>query len=105
MDRDLIGVYDSCEERVARSFEKWVQRGARTSSWIKRMMSGNASTLVAIDKRMDSMEVIMSVRTTVQIDEEVFDRLRRLVPPRGLSRFINEAVAEKVEAMEHERIA
>jgi predicted transcriptional regulator len=44
------------------------------------------------------------MRTTIYLDEDLNVRLRRLVPHRGLNRFINEAVAEKVEALERQRI-
>ncbi|MBI3979235.1 MAG: hypothetical protein HY331_13715 [Chloroflexi bacterium] len=46
----------------------------------------------------------MGVRTTIQLDEELLARLRRLLPPRSLNRFINEAVAEKVAELERQRI-
>jgi metal-responsive CopG/Arc/MetJ family transcriptional regulator len=46
----------------------------------------------------------MAVKTTIQIDESLAVRLRPLVPPRGLNRFINEAVREKVEALEWKEI-
>ena len=45
------------------------------------------------------------MRTTIQIDDEVFDRVRRLVPTRGLSRFVNEALVARVDQLERERIA
>jgi metal-responsive CopG/Arc/MetJ family transcriptional regulator len=46
----------------------------------------------------------MPVRTTIRLDERVLDRLRPFVRPRGLSRFINEAMAEKLAALERERL-
>ena len=46
----------------------------------------------------------MVVRTTVQINDEVFDRVRRHVPSRGFSRFVNEALAARVDQLERERI-
>jgi hypothetical protein len=46
----------------------------------------------------------MAVRTTIRLDERVLDRLRPFVRPRGLSRFINEAMAEKLAALERERL-
>lgn len=42
----------------------------------------------------------MVVRTTIQVDEELLARLQRFVSRRGLSRFINQAVAEKIDALE-----
>ena len=44
-------------------------------------------------------------RTTIYLDEDIRARLHRLVPARGLNRFVNEAVAEKVAALEHEQLA
>ncbi len=44
------------------------------------------------------------MRTTIQIDDEVFDRVRRLVPTRGLSRFVNEALVARVDQLERERM-
>ena len=46
----------------------------------------------------------MSVRTTVQIDDELMARVRRLVPPRGFSQFVNEALAARAENLERERV-
>jgi hypothetical protein len=40
----------------------------------------------------------------VYLDDELNQRLRRLVPARGLNRFINDAIAEKVRALEEQRI-
>jgi hypothetical protein len=45
-----------------------------------------------------------STRTTLYLDNDLNDRLRRFVPPRGLNRFINEALAEKVGALERREI-
>lgn len=42
------------------------------------------------------------MRTTVDLDPDLHGRLRRLVPPRGLNRFINQAVAEKLAALERQ---
>jgi hypothetical protein len=44
------------------------------------------------------------MRTTIYLDEGLLTRLRQLVPPRGLNRFISQAVEEKVEALERQRI-
>lgn len=44
------------------------------------------------------------MRTTIYLDDELDTRLRRIVPGRGLNRFINEAVAEKVAALEKEQV-
>lgn len=46
----------------------------------------------------------MPVRTTVYLEEEVLERVRRVVPPRGLSQFINEALVEKTETLERQAI-
>jgi metal-responsive CopG/Arc/MetJ family transcriptional regulator len=48
---------------------------------------------------------MMSVRTTVYLDEDLLARLRRVVPPRGLNRFVNDALAERVADLERRRIA
>jgi hypothetical protein len=47
---------------------------------------------------------IMGVRTTVQIDEMLMERVRRIVPPRGFNQFVNEALASRVDTLERERI-
>ena len=44
----------------------------------------------------------MAVRTTVHLDEALVQRARRFVPPRRLNRFINEALAEKLDALERQ---
>ena len=44
------------------------------------------------------------MKTTVYIDETLNERLRRIVPGRGLNRFIHQAVTEKVEALEKQQI-
>jgi predicted transcriptional regulator len=44
------------------------------------------------------------VKTTVYLDDELAQRLKELVPPRKLNRFINEAVADKAEQLEEERL-
>ncbi len=46
----------------------------------------------------------MTTKTTVTLDEKLLNRLREVVPQRGISRFINEAVAEKLAALERQRI-
>ncbi|MGH2343643.1 MAG: hypothetical protein ACRDG4_00345 [Chloroflexota bacterium] len=43
-------------------------------------------------------------RTTVYLDDRVRERLRSLIPPRKLNRFINEAVAEKIAALEQQQL-
>jgi hypothetical protein len=43
-------------------------------------------------------------RTTVYLDEGVRERLHSLIPPRKLNRFINEAVAEKIAALEQRHL-
>ena len=42
----------------------------------------------------------MAVRTTVLLESDLARRLREFVPSRGLNRFINQAVAEKLGALE-----
>ncbi len=46
----------------------------------------------------------MAVRTTIHLEESLAARVQRLIAPRGMNRFINDAVAEKVEAIERQRI-
>ena len=46
----------------------------------------------------------MLVRTTIQIDEGLMARIRPLVGPRKLNRFINDTLAEKVASLEQQRI-
>jgi metal-responsive CopG/Arc/MetJ family transcriptional regulator len=46
----------------------------------------------------------MSVRTTVHLEEQLAEKVRQMVPSRGVNRFINEAVAEKVAAIERKKI-
>jgi metal-responsive CopG/Arc/MetJ family transcriptional regulator len=46
----------------------------------------------------------MSVRTTVQLDQDLAERVRKLVPPRGLNRFINQAVEDRVKQLEREQL-
>lgn len=51
-------------------------------------------------RRADAAEADLTVRTTLELDEELLLRLRRFVPPRGLSRFLNQALAEKIALLE-----
>lgn len=44
------------------------------------------------------------MRTTVHLEEDVLARARQFIPRRGLSRLINEALAEKLTQMERRRI-
>ncbi len=45
----------------------------------------------------------MTVRRTVHLDGELLARARRLAPPRGLSHLVNEALTEKVQALERQQ--
>lgn len=47
----------------------------------------------------------MSVRTTIHLDEEVYSILKTRTPPRKMSRFINQAIVEKLRALEREEFA
>jgi metal-responsive CopG/Arc/MetJ family transcriptional regulator len=49
-------------------------------------------------------EEVMITKTTVSLDEGLLARVRPFVPQRGLSRFINEILAEKLAALEREQI-
>ena len=42
----------------------------------------------------------MAVRTTIQLEPDLAHRLSQFVPSRGLNRFINQTLAEKVDALE-----
>jgi hypothetical protein len=53
---------------------------------------------------MTSLERVVSIRTTVQIDDALMERARRLIPARGFSRLVNEALAARVDALERERV-
>jgi predicted transcriptional regulator len=44
------------------------------------------------------------VRTTIYLDDKIRERLQHLVPARKLNRFINEAVADKVAALEQQQL-
>ena len=46
----------------------------------------------------------MGVRTTIQLDEELMERVRQIVPTRGFNQFVKEAVAARVASIERERI-
>lgn len=46
----------------------------------------------------------MPARTTVQLDPGLAQRLRGVVPSRGLNRFINQAVSEKLAAIERDKL-
>jgi hypothetical protein len=46
----------------------------------------------------------MTTRLTVQLDPELVQRVRPYAGPRGLNRFINDAVAEKLAALERARL-
>ena len=46
----------------------------------------------------------MAVRTTIQLEEDLLARLRQIVPSRGLNRFINDTLAEKVATIERQSI-
>jgi Arc/MetJ family transcription regulator len=46
----------------------------------------------------------VSIRTTVQIDDALMARARRLVSARGFSRLVNDALEARVDALEREHI-
>ena len=46
----------------------------------------------------------MTLRTTVYLDEEVAERIRRYIPQRGLSQLINELLQGKVADLEQAEI-
>ena len=46
----------------------------------------------------------MTKRTTIYLDEPLLTRIRRFVPPRGLSKLINELLAERATQLEEAEI-
>jgi hypothetical protein len=46
--------------------------------------------------------VVVGVRTTIQVDDRLMERVRRIVPPRGFNQFVNEALAARADAIERE---
>lgn len=44
------------------------------------------------------------MRKTIYVDDELGARLRKAVPNRGFNRFVNQAIAEKLDAEERARI-
>ncbi len=46
----------------------------------------------------------MTARTTIYIDTGIRERLQSLIPPRKLNCFINEAIVEKIAALEQQRL-
>jgi hypothetical protein len=50
------------------------------------------------------MEDAVGVRTTVQIDDLLMERVRKIVPPRGFNQFVNEALAARADTVEREAL-
>jgi hypothetical protein len=46
----------------------------------------------------------MATRTTVQIADDLHQRLVRAVEPRGINRFVNQAIAARLDAIEREQL-
>ena len=44
----------------------------------------------------------MAIRLNITIDEDVHERLKRAVPAKGMSRFINDAVRERLRPSDDE---
>ncbi len=44
------------------------------------------------------------VRTTIYLDERVRERLQQLIGPPKITHFINEAVADKIAALEQQQL-
>jgi Arc/MetJ family transcription regulator len=63
-------------------------------------------SILAIIKRNkgDGVEGWRQMRTTVQIDEALMARVRRLIPPRGFNQFVNEALAARAHAIERQQL-
>ena len=43
----------------------------------------------------------MTLKTTVYLDEDVVERVRRYIPQRGFSHLVNELLQGKVNELEH----
>ena len=46
----------------------------------------------------------MTTRTTIDLDESLLPHVRRFVPPRGLSKFVNQLLVERVDELEQAEI-
>ena len=46
----------------------------------------------------------MTTRTTVYLDEVLMERVRRYIPQRGLSQFVNELLLERIAQLEQAEI-
>ena len=46
----------------------------------------------------------MTVKTTLYLDEQLAERLRRVVAERKLNRFINDTLAAKIDEIESEKL-
>ena len=46
----------------------------------------------------------MGIRTTIQIDDLLMERVRKIVPPRGFNQFVIEALAARADAIEREAL-
>lgn len=46
----------------------------------------------------------MTKKTTIYLDEPLLTRIRRVVPPRGLSKLINELLSERATQLEEAEI-
>jgi hypothetical protein len=47
----------------------------------------------------------MATRTTLYLDDKVLERARQVTGERGLSKFVSEALAEKLDAIKERQIA
>lgn len=46
----------------------------------------------------------MTTRTTIYLDQSLLTRVRRFIPPRGLSKFVNELLLQQVIQLEQAEI-
>ena len=46
----------------------------------------------------------MTLRTTVYLDEQIIERIRRFIPQRGLSQVINDLLQQKIAELEKAEI-
>lgn len=46
----------------------------------------------------------MIVRTTIILEDSVYEKVKTIIPPRRISQFINRVIKEKIEQIERQRI-
>jgi metal-responsive CopG/Arc/MetJ family transcriptional regulator len=46
----------------------------------------------------------MAIRTTIHLEDDLYTKLKQFTPARGMNRFVNEAVWEKIHRLEQQKI-